>query len=334
MAKKVKNMALSHILEAIGKNALKVPQALFSGGISADAPFLPEDILVWKSSSEQTVTDVSIHQRMILKIILSGDVITSVDGLRIPMKPGDMILFFPFQFHSTRLLCAPSEYSFLAITFTEKTRNYSSLLPLKNHLLSPDKSDARRIETIIRTWLRRDRPAPEKAVLALMDLLWSQRRRVLRSEMEQPLSSALPRETADRISDYFRNHFTSPISLKTVATEFGISEETIRRIFHKSYGGITPGKLIRRLRMQFALEMLEHTGEPIARIAEQCGYSDTFVFSKAFKRLTGLSPQQHRKNYLEGISGRKPEERKSVPPGNGNSPAAGKAQDSGEKNDK
>ena len=309
MAKKVKNMALSHILGAIGKNALKVPQALFSGGISADAPFFPEDILVWKSSSEQTVTDVSIHQRMILKIILSGDVITSVDGLRIPMKPGDMILFFPFQFHSTRLLCAPSEYSFLAITFTEKTRNYSSLLPLKNHLLSPDKSDARRIETIIRTWLRRDRPAPEKAVLALMDLLWSQRRRVLRSEMEQPLSSALPRETADRISDYFRNHFTSPISLKTVAAEFGISEETIRRIFHKSYGGITPGKLIRRLRMQFALEMLEHTGEPIARIAEQCGYSDTFVFSKAFKRLTGLSPQQHRKNYLEGISGRKPEER-------------------------
>ena len=61
MAKKVKNMALSHILGAIGKNALKVPQALFSGGISADAPFFPEDILVWKSSSEQTVTDVSIH---------------------------------------------------------------------------------------------------------------------------------------------------------------------------------------------------------------------------------------------------------------------------------
>ena len=298
MAEKDKNMALSHIREAIGKNALKPPLTLFSGGFSAEAPFFPEDILVWKSSSEQTVTDVSIHQRMILKIVLSGDVVTIVDGLRIPMKASDMILFFPYQFHSTRLLCPRSEYSFLAITFTERARNYSPLLPLKNHLLTPDTDDAQKIACIIRTYLRKESSVPEKGVLALMELLLAQRRKILQAEQEGRLSHYVPRETADRISDYFRNNFNKPISLKSVAAEFGMSEETIRRIFHRSYGEITPGKLISRLRMQFAVEMLEHTEEPISRIAEKCGYSDPFVFSRAFKRQTGASPQKHRKQYL------------------------------------
>ena len=294
MAEKDKNMALSHILAAIGRNSLKPPGTLFSGGLSAEAPFFPEDILVWKSSSDRTVSDVSIHQRMILKIILSGNVITAVDGIRIPMKASDMILFFPFQFHSIRLLCAPSEYSFLAITFTEKTRNYSPLLPLKNHLLTPDADDAENIAGILRAYLRRERCAPETGVLALMDLLFAQRRKVLRRESAERTPSPVPQETADRISDYFRTHFNRQISLKSAAAEFGISEETLRRLFHKSYGEITPGSLIRRLRMQFAVELLEHTEEPVARIAEKCGYADAFVFSRAFKRLTGTSPLRHR----------------------------------------
>ena len=301
MAEKDKNMALSHIRDAIGKNALRPPRTLFSGGYSCEAPFFPEDILVWKSSSEQTVTDVSIHQRMILKIILSGDVVTVVDGLRIPMKAADMILFFPYQFHATRLLCPRSEYSFLAITFTERTRNYSSLLPLKNHLLAPDAADARNLACIIRTCLHKKRCEPEKGVLALMELLFAQRRKVLRRAQEGHPSNLVPRETADRISDYFRNNFNKPISLKSVAAEFGMSEETIRRIFHKTYGEITPGRLISRLRMQFAVEMLEHTEEPISRIAEKCGYTDPFVFSRAFKRQTGISPQKHRKLYFSSL---------------------------------
>ena len=299
MAEKDKNMALAHIMQAIGSHSLKPPHTLFSGGLSSDAPFFPEDILVWKSSSDQTVTDVAIHQRMILKIILSGELVSIVDGLQIPMKAGDMILFFPYQFHSARLLCTPSDYSFLAVTFTEKTRNYSPLLPLKNHLLTPDADDARNIVAIIRAYLQRERYSPESGILSLMEILFAQRRKILHAEMGNRTSASFPRDAADRISDYFRNHFNEQISLKTVASEFGISEETIRRIFHRSYGEITPGKLIRRLRMQFAVEMLEHTEEPIARIAEKCGYADTFVFSKAFRRLTGLSPQKYRKNHRE-----------------------------------
>lgn len=293
MAEKTKNIALSYILKAIGQNSLKPPRTLFSGGVSVDAPFFPEDILVWKSSSERTVSDVSIHQRMILKIILSGSVTTILDGLRIPMKASDMILFFPFQFHSTRLLCPPSDYSFLAITFVERTRNYTPLLPLKNHLLTPDDHDAGNIADILRAYLRQEHSAPETGVLSLMELLFTQRRKVLSSESAAAPSPA-PGEIADRISDYFRSNFNRQISLKSAAAEFGVSENTIRRLFRKSYGEITPGSLIRRLRMQFAIEMLEHTEESIAEVAKKCGYSDPFVFSRAFKNLTGMSPLQHR----------------------------------------
>ena len=110
----------------IKKSALKrIGQLLpersgtFSGGVRADFDFMPQDILVWKSGRNLKVTGTSIHQRMILRIILSGRCTMLVDGLRIPMETGDMLCLFPYQFHTTRLECPRREYSFLAVTFTE-----------------------------------------------------------------------------------------------------------------------------------------------------------------------------------------------------------------------
>ena len=176
MSKKNINIAFSHIdycrlsgiLEKKGKadekmagyeikkSALKrigqlLPErgGIFSGGVRADFDFMPQDILVWKSGRNLNVTGTSIHQRMILKIILSGRCTMLVDGLRIPMETGDMLCLFPYQFHTTRLECPRREYSFLAVTFTEKNRNYSSFLALKNHLLKPDEQDAANLEKLV-----------------------------------------------------------------------------------------------------------------------------------------------------------------------------------------
>ena len=98
----------------------------------------------------------------------------------------------------------------------------------------------------------------------------------------------------DRICDYVRGHFTENISLKTLAAEFQVTPETIRRQFLYADAGITPGRLIQQLRIQLAAELLQHTPEGIGFIARQCGYSDPFTFSRAFKNAMGHSPRMHR----------------------------------------
>ncbi len=291
MIKMKNNIAITHIDKLFTETHTGMQKSYFSGGISADFDFMPENIIVWRSSNTLNCSDTSIHQRMILKIILSGACMMTVDGLQIPMKKGDMICLFPFQFHSTKLECQRNEYSFLAISFTEQKRNYSSFLPLKNHLLTPDKNDISNIKTLIRASGTTPEFPPERCVFSLLEILLNQRRKV-----QQILSGG--REQQDlfsKLCNYIRNHFEQPLSLKTLADVFDITPETIRRQFHKADTGLTPGKLIARLRLQLAVELLEHTETSIAEIASRCGYKDQFTFSRAFKQAMKHSPLHHRK---------------------------------------
>ena len=290
MAPPIEKRVLKHLQKIVSEQSRTLSGSLFTGGVRADFDFMPQDILVWKSARTLNVTGTSVHQRMILKIILSGRCTMLVDGLRIPMATGDMLCLFPYQFHSTRLECPRREYSFLAITFTERNHDYSSFLPLKNHLLKPDEADAANLEKLVSNYRREGAP-PEHCIFPLLEILLNQRRKV---------RTILPEKTEnedlfDRICDYVRSHFTENISLKTLAAEFHVTPETIRRQFLHADAGITPGRLIQQLRIQLAAELLQHTPEGIEFIAHQCGYSDPFTFSRAFRNAMGVSPRQYRK---------------------------------------
>ena len=162
----------------------------------------------------------------------------TVDGLRIAMKKGDMICLFPLQFHTTRLECPRDKYSFLAITFTERKRNYASFSALKNHLLHPDPQDIANIEKLIRNSRESEQNTPETSVFALLEILLNQRRKL----QQDIAKSKIPQDLFEQICDYIRHHFEENISLKTLADEFNITLETVRRQFRKAEVGLTPGK--------------------------------------------------------------------------------------------
>jgi len=76
-------------------------------------------------------------------------------------------------------------------------------------------------------------------------------------------------------------------------------EQRMRRIFQ-----ITPGQFIHKVRMESAVRRLRETGDPIARLAQESGYSDQSAFSRHFKQTVGLSPAQYRRSVREaGASG-------------------------------
>ncbi|MBQ8755130.1 MAG: helix-turn-helix domain-containing protein [Lentisphaeria bacterium] len=291
MAEKHKKIALSHIAEMFAENKSGIRNIWFSGGVSANFDFVPENILAWTSRESSKVTGTFIHQRMALALVLSGKCVMNIDGVRIPMNPGEMVCILPFQFHTIRLDCPPEEYQTLWITFTEKKGDYSSFFSLKNRLLKPDRSDFACIAEIVQGTLKTETPA-EKTVLALLKLLLNFRRK----KQSLPESSE-PRTLFDRMCDYIRNNFEKEISVKTLADEFSVSTETVRRHFRNADTGLTPHELLILLRHQLAIELLEQTDLSIAEIAAKCGWSDPFSFSRAFKKRDHLSPLQHRKKF-------------------------------------
>ena len=73
----------------------------------------------------------------------------------------------------------------------------------------------------------------------------------------------------------------------------GLSPSQLFRRF-KAATGTSPVAWLRLERMQLARHLLTGTSDRIASIANRCGYSDPFHFSRDFKRHHACSPRDFR----------------------------------------
>jgi AraC-like DNA-binding protein len=82
-------------------------------------------------------------------------------------------------------------------------------------------------------------------------------------------------------------------TLAELAREIGISRAALARRFHDLVGE-PPMSFLTGWRIALAADLLLEPGATIGSVAAQVGYGSPFALSTAFKRLRGVSPQQHR----------------------------------------
>jgi AraC-like DNA-binding protein len=84
-------------------------------------------------------------------------------------------------------------------------------------------------------------------------------------------------------------------TLNTLASATGASRASLSRRFQDLVGE-PPMTFLKNWRMALAADLLCRPNETVGTVAEKVGYSTPFAFSAAFKRVRGLSPQEHRKS--------------------------------------
>ena len=130
------------------------------------------------------------------------------------------------------------------------------------------------------------------------------------SLLQQPLRRPSPAESAgpedaatqhERMPGDFIDSLESLITMllgggypdiHLAAEAAGISKRTLQR--RLSEFGISYRAIVERSRFRRATELLANTALPIAEISTSVGYSDPSNFTRAFRRQTGISPQQYR----------------------------------------
>ncbi|MFJ4688950.1 AraC family transcriptional regulator [Streptomyces sp. NPDC088789] len=85
------------------------------------------------------------------------------------------------------------------------------------------------------------------------------------------------------------NHWT----LERVAAEVGVSRATLAECF-RSAVGTPPMTYLTEWRMALAADLLRQSDATLNVVARQVGYGSGFALSSAFKRVYGVSPQEHR----------------------------------------
>lgn len=98
--------------------------------------------------------------------------------------------------------------------------------------------------------------------------------------------------------DYIENNIGEPLSLEEVAGRFCISEFHFNRMF-RTVAGKTLKQYILGRKLAMAYERLTGTNEPVIDIAYDLGFEYPEVFSRAFKKQFGVSPNGCRGGGLE-----------------------------------
>jgi len=90
-----------------------------------------------------------------------------------------------------------------------------------------------------------------------------------------------------------------PWTVAELAGATGISRAALARRFNDLVGE-PPMTFLAGWRIALAADLLREPGATIGSVAAQVGYGSPFALSTAFKRVRGVSPQQHRAAALQG----------------------------------
>ncbi len=97
-----------------------------------------------------------------------------------------------------------------------------------------------------------------------------------------------------RCKDYIDTHYMKTHSVRDWASACHIDRSHLSRLARRFTKG-TAHNYLQHLRLAFSAELLINTTYSIHQIAEEGGWSDPFVFSKAFRREFGYPPNTYRR---------------------------------------
>lgn len=107
-------------------------------------------------------------------------------------------------------------------------------------------------------------------------------------------SPALPGYKLQQITDWMAAHVADDFSLDRLAAQAGLSRFHFERLF-KSALGVSPSRYHINLRINLARRLLRETKKSVVAVALEVGYTNSSHFAQLFRRETGLSPSDYRR---------------------------------------
>ena len=217
--------------------------------------------------------------------ITGGEMIIKIDGAPISLQAGDSLLIFPNQIHefkdvndSAYFICIFSPN--LVSAFTKST---DSKIPSSN-LFTPSKSTLSLI-----TDKNFDK---EKNILRKKSALYA-----LCADFDEGASYVKRCSNDHLISKIFvfiEENFKRKCTLEALSSHTGYHYVYLSRFF-KQYTGLTFIECVNRYRIYEACRLLKASEMSILQIAYECGFDSLRTFNRVFKRLSGSSPTEWRK---------------------------------------
>ena len=95
--------------------------------------------------------------------------------------------------------------------------------------------------------------------------------------------------------EYVDSHISEPITVQSLCEHLSYSEPYVSQLFSKQMG-VSLKRFILTKKVAYAKQMLK-SDDTILQVCEKCGFNDYSNFSRTFKQIAGVSPQQWRREH-------------------------------------
>lgn len=113
---------------------------------------------------------------------------------------------------------------------------------------------------------------------------------------EEKGNKPLKEGSVPQIKAFIDQNYNTTITLDSLSSQFFINKYYMSRSF-KDQIGMTIGEYLNSVRITHAKQLLRFSSLTIAEIAAGVGVGDPSYFSRLFKRIEGVSPDQYRKQW-------------------------------------
>lgn len=164
------------------------------------------------------------------------------------------------------------------------------------HMITLAEQEATAVELIINTICReieaRGEGWSDIVKLELQHFMLLVKRDLLNGERTFDCSA---NPIASRLASYIEHYYDKPMTLYSIARDFGCTAGHLSRVF-KQHTGLSPKQYIIQRRIAEAKRLLREDSNLIVdSISQRIGFEDFTVFNRNFKLVTGMTPSQYRK---------------------------------------
>ncbi|MCI9168868.1 MAG: AraC family transcriptional regulator [Dorea sp.] len=101
-------------------------------------------------------------------------------------------------------------------------------------------------------------------------------------------------EEIKTVLTYIKENYKEKIYIQDLARQVNMNAQYFCRFFKKSIGR-SPMEYINEYRLKQSLRLLKETDLPVTEVCLECGYNNLGNFLRSFKKYTGTTPLQYRK---------------------------------------
>lgn len=275
-----------HLKELVAK--LPQPQHQLVGR-SVTKLALPDNVVCFQRRASDDLNRPrrgrALHHRFVLICALRTAATVCVDERNIRLRAGEGLLVFPFQFHHyTEVAKDTIAWLFVTFEFAE-VEELEALRYQPFELTAPLRALAAELVEAYETERTADLP-----VLLLALMLARLRRLKLTAAAA---GAAAPQSGLMLRVNQLAQQSVRPPGIKDISRALGISPSHLRARFRASCG-VSIGRHLRHLRLEQACGHLRLGPQRVSEIAELCGFSSIYSFSRAFRVAYGVSPLTYR----------------------------------------